>query len=107
MKINKNPMVLNKGKQVPLTAELLREKIKAAERIDLILFYVALSKIKMVNAIEKINATHLKENKVIALFAPWLDNPQKENLINWKSKVKVYIQKLHLNNHPIRLSFPR
>ena len=67
-----NPIVLDHGKLVPLTAGLLLEKVQRHNRIDLILLYAKLGHMDFVKALPLVNATHMQANRVLKLFEPWL-----------------------------------
>lgn len=68
----KNPIVLDHGKLVPLTIELLVEKVERNNRIDLVMLYAKLQGIDFVQALPLVNRTHMRLNRVLQLFGPWL-----------------------------------
>ena len=72
MKTQTMHMVLDKGKQVPLTADLLRQMVKSGERIELILMLSSLTHANLVDARPLVNATKMRENRILELFSPWL-----------------------------------
>lgn len=71
-KTQKPHLILDKGKQVPLTAAWLKEKVQANQRIDLILTFASLNHAHLVKVIPLVNNTKMREKQVLELFSPWL-----------------------------------
>ena len=89
-------MVLDKGKQVPLTADLLRAKVQANERIELILLLADLSHARMIDVRPLVNGTLLggnkmRENQILQLFSPWL-NPKPVSY-TWQRSLRKFLVK--------------
>lgn len=89
-------MVLDKGKMVTLTADLLRAKVQANERIELILLLADLKHASLVNVRVLVNGTliggdKMREKSILQLFSPWL-NP-KPVIHTWQRSLRKFLVK--------------
>ena len=89
-----NQMILDKGQRVPLTADLLRAKVRNNDRIELILMLADLSHARLIDVRPLVNGTKMREKLVLQLFSPWL-NP-KPVIHTWQRSLRKCLVKLWL-----------